>query len=103
MINIGRYKEISGDQYPSIMELISETEHPNKKDIVRYLKSGKITAISPEVAKDIITGENLHTEIFMQTDGIYRWRNTLAYYVEKYNFTLPHEFINHILAQISTN
>ena len=99
MVYIGEFKETSGDGYPSIAELISEMPHPEKQRIVNYLRSGRKIAAAAGSFKDALTGSVIPTEALVFTDGTYVWQSDLTYYVEKYNLTLPGQFVKHILEQ----
>lgn len=98
MHTIGKYKEIYNDNnLPSIYENISDTPIKHKKEILDYLKSGKITAVAPSCIKDIISGKAIKRELMMMNDGKYAWRSDLIYYFEKYNLKLPDKFVKEVL------
>lgn len=99
MKNIVEFKEVHGNNYPSIRSMISENEDENKNVIIAYLKNGKHTAESPSRLTDFITGKPLNMSLAMQSDGIYSWRSDFVYYYEKYNLKLNPDFIRHVLQQ----
>ena len=96
---IGAIREISGDKYPSIRSLMSDTPHPMKSKIIHYLSSAKVVAAAAGPMKDVLTGEYTGKELLVQSDGKYRWRSDTQYYVDKYNMRLPDDFIRHALDQ----
>lgn len=99
MKNIVEFKEVYGNDYPSIRSMISENKDKNKDIIIAYLKNGKRTAESPSRPIDLITGKSLNMSLAMQSDGMYTWRSDFVYYYEKYNLKLNPDFISHVLQQ----
>lgn len=95
--NIVEFKEVFGNQFPSMQSMISQNEDRNKALIVAYLKNGKRTAESPSRPIDFVTGKPLNMSLSMQSDGEYTWRSDFVYYYEKYNLKLNPDFISHVL------
>ena len=100
LIPVGLIKELewSGD-YPSIKTLIHKPMK-EKEAIVQYLKEGKNIGYAPAIVRDVLNPEIHLPYLAMMSDGKYKWRSDLIYYVEKYDMELPQEFIDHALAQI---
>jgi hypothetical protein len=99
MIVIGQTREVyNDDKYPSIEELIGNPISEKNKILV-YMKSCKISSVSPAIVTDVINPKNKINELYCMTDGIYGWRSDVIYYVEKYDMALPDEFVQHVLSQ----
>ena len=98
-IVIGMYKEIGGDGYPPIRELLSEAPIEGKVIVSRYLKEQPDVAASPGFMKDEITNERIPGTLLMYSDGVYAWRSEVVFYFDEYNLRLPEEFINHVFEQ----
>lgn len=95
---IGKYREIYNDHsLPSLKDNISENPTPDKDLILKYLKSGKIVAVSPSFITDVISGKKTKNQLMMMTDGVFEWRSDIVYYFDKYNLKLPDDFINTVL------
>lgn len=97
MKNVVEFKEINGDEYPSVCSLISTVEDTYKNEIVDYLRKGKHIAESPARLTDYITGQPIGIHLSMQSDGQYFWRSDIVYYYEKYNIKLNDDFVAHVL------
>ncbi len=97
MTIIGQIRELNGNGFPSLKDLIG-AENKEKQRIVSYLRNGKVISAAPGIMKDILTGERTGREMLVYSDGQYAWKSDLIYYVEKYDMRLPSEFIDHILA-----
>ena len=100
MIGLGKYKEIYKDNsLPSVLDNISEKEIPQKNVVLRYLKSHKPTAYSPQECFDVVSGEKINEPLSCMDDGVYYWRSDLIYYFEKYNLKLLDEFVDYVIAK----
>ena len=98
MIVIGKFRETHNkDEYPSILTAIHDEPPKDKAKILRYLKSGKVGAMSPGYLYDRVNSEIILRNPTCYNDGTYAWRSDLIYYYEKYNVDLPEDFINHVL------
>lgn len=51
---------------------------------------------------DFFTGEVVMFPDHGRSDGVYRWGESLAYYVDKYNLKLPDDFVSHVLSKSSS-
>ena len=69
-----------------------------KERIKKYLLGGEVTAIAPGFGEDI-NGNHISIRIEKHSDGVFEWRNDMAYYVEQYNMALPEEFLAKILKE----
>ena len=96
---IGEAKEFDGEGHPSIKELIHKPIK-EKDIIVAYMKDSPKLAYAPAIVRDVLNPEVHLPELALMSDGKYKWRSDLIYYVEKYDMELPQEFIDHALAQI---
>lgn len=98
MIVLGQYKEIyNNNNLPRIFDNISDVPIENKNMVLRYLKSHKPKAASPQIVYDVISGEVISEQLTCTDDGKYAWRSDVVYYFEKYNLLLPNDFIKHAL------
>lgn len=97
MKSIVKFRELNGNEYPSIQSMISSIKDAEKDIIVEYLKSGKHIAESPSRLTDLITGQPIGIPLSMQSDGQYSWRSDVVYYYEKYNIKLNDDFVAHVL------
>ena len=85
------------NQYPSIYDWMVKGEIPHKKEIIEYLRSGKVDMATTAPAKDVVTGELLPFRDCGFYDDEYSWGATLPYYIERYNVALPDDVTEHIL------
>ena len=100
MIVIGKSREIYNDQtLPSIKDNQRKLDSTTKEKIIGHLKTGKITASSPAILRDVFTEEPLGSPLYMQTDGKYAWRSDVLYYFEKYDLDLGEEFIKDVTSR----
>ena len=100
MINItiiGQFKEIDGEGFPSIHDLISEKPVNGKDTVLRHLENAPVIAAASGIMRDEISGELIPSQMLMHCDGDYRWRSDLIHYFKTYNFILPQDFIDHAL------
>jgi len=98
MIWIGQYRETHKDSsLPSIFRAVQNEPPADKSIILRYLKSGIVSAISPGHLTDVIKGDGtIISNITCLHDCEFAWRSDLIYYFENYNLLLPPDFIAHI-------
>ena len=96
-ICIGMYKEIGGDEYSPIGELLSDFPIPEKAEVLHYLKSAPVVAAAPGIMVDAFTGEHIPGGFLAYYDGVFTWRSDSIYHFEKYNLILPDEFVAHVL------
>lgn len=87
------------DEYSVICSDINEysdTPHPLKEKILKYLKSFKYSWVSSQRVID--KKENRPTDIayMFYNDGKFEWSSSEIYHFEKYNLILNSDFIDHI-------
>lgn len=76
----------------------------HKAEVVDYLRSGKLGAMCAGWMKDRFTGELVRgCYDHGRSDGSYKWGESLAYYLDKYNLELPADFLAHIYAKLEEN
>mgnify|MGYP001027774742 FL=1 len=98
MIMLGKYVEFNpGFNLPSIKTDFADSPYKGQKEIVEYLKKGKLVLVRCGRDEDVITHERLPGEAGLRTDGEYSWNANLYYYVEKYNLKLPEKFVDKVL------
>lgn len=96
MMYLTNYKEFGGDTNKSIIECFNDSKYESQEEVLNFMKnSGEKISCCGECT-DIITGENIGSRVTKKS-GDFVWSSDLAYYVEKYNYKPPQEFINHIL------
>lgn len=78
-------------------DLIGNTPNPNKEKILWYMKRAPVSWAAPGVLRDVMTGEYMHIPWHVHSDGEYAWCSSLWYYVEKYDYELPAEFVKKIV------
>ena len=75
-------------------------EIPHKAEVVIYLRSKAVAAVSYSYEIDGFTGERIPSyRRRLLYDDKYFWSSVLAYYVEKYNAALPPDFLAHIYSR----
>lgn len=92
------WKEFNPDADKSIKDDFMENPSPSCKKLITYLNNGEIKLAAPEREKDVISGDEIGKTHCILTDGEYSWSSSLAYYVEKYNLSLPKEFEEKIIS-----
>lgn len=78
-------------------DLTGNAPNPNKEKILWYMKRAPVRCVIAGIAKDVITGKSIPSEWKVHTDGEYAWHSYLWYYVEKYNYELPADFVEKIV------
>ena len=99
LIMIGLHRKRHGDDYPTLKEIIQNIQIKDKDAVLRYMKSAFVLAVAPGIMQDVLTGEKIPGEWLVYGDGIYSWESETIYYFDKYNMTLPDEFIEHVLKE----
>jgi len=92
------WKEFNQDAEKSMKDDFKAAPSPFYREIITYLKNGKVTLVAPSCAVDVISGERIDRTNCIMTDGEYTWSNMLIYYIQKYNLELPGEFVNKIMS-----
>lgn len=78
-------------------DLISNRPNAHKEKILWYMKNAPVSWAVGGIAKDIMTGKSIPYGWKVHSDGEYMWHSYLWYYVEKYNYELPPDFVEKIL------
>ena len=76
---------------------VQKKPNPHQSRILHYMKNSLVFAANAEYLHDAFTGESIDAENVLMTDGEYRWDSGLIYYIEKYNFKIPKEFIDRVM------
>ncbi|MDO4495522.1 MAG: hypothetical protein Q4B62_07015 [Clostridiaceae bacterium] len=74
----------------------SDNPHPQKDNILQYLKSFNYSWITSQCVTDRKDNQTVNTAEKLYNDGKFEWSESDIYHFEKYNLTLCEEFINHI-------
>jgi hypothetical protein len=75
--------------------LVSNTNLSNKAEILHYLSTGCQFANIWTIAVDLLQPDKPSIDApNLFSDGLWAWTGEIPYYVEKYNVTLPNEFID---------
>lgn len=90
--------EIAGT-LPRMKDNLSKDPIPHKEEIVNYLRAGTMNSATGAYITDFFTGELVLFPDHGRSDGVYRWGESLAYYVDRYNLKLPDAFVAHVLKQ----
>ncbi|MFP2907068.1 hypothetical protein ACLESD_18875 [Pyxidicoccus sp. 3LFB2] len=78
-----------------------EPRLPDESDIVRYLRTATVFAVTAGISRDLLAPERpIIDSLSHLTDGVWSWSNDLPYYVETYNAELPPAFIAHVRARL---
>lgn len=102
MISVGCFSEMNCfDDNGSIKDFLVSSVDYDKKVVIKYLSSNKKIASCPRQAIDCVTGEVIQQSFSVYEDGEYTWCDFLVYHVEKYNVSLPKEFIKKIYNSIN--
>lgn len=91
MIQIGRFREHYGKNDPPFRSTSSDI--PGKARVLHYLKGQEVIAAAPGIMRDAFTGERIHGEMLLYSDGEYYWGSETVFYFDKYNLQLPEEFV----------
>lgn len=66
-----------------------------KSKVLEHMKNGRPYCASARSVKDRMTGEYTGMEDNWKTDGVYCWSEETMYHFDKYNLSLPNEFVEH--------
>lgn len=73
----------------------------HRAEVVEYLRSGKLGVMCAGWMKDRFTGELVRSCYdHGRSDDSYKWGESLAYYLDKYNLELPADFLAHIYTEL---
>jgi hypothetical protein len=77
-----------------LSELICESEHEQKANILNYLRGGEPMIMIAGIARDPFDAKHpIIGSPHVLTDGTWAWSADVAYYVDKYNLQIPREFV----------
>ena len=102
LLKAGFIREFGYDdaEAPSLKDGVGKLTSGDIPKIVIYLKSGVPLIVTPGSANDVLSEDIISVgPPHIMTDGVWMWRNDLAYYVEKYRIELPEAFIAHMKQQ----
>lgn len=84
------------EQTDSLRKLAKAFPDKDEDKIISYLDNGIMLFLTPFAVRDWLSSEeNFISGASIKTDGIWFWRDYLAYFVKTYHFDLPTEFIEH--------
>lgn len=78
-------------------DLIGNTPNAHKEKILWYMKNAPVSWAVGGIVKDIMTGKSIPYGWKVHADGEYMWHSYLWYYVEKYDYELPADFVDKIV------
>jgi len=96
---VGFFKELpyGEETAESVHAAVGRLSQGDVENVVRYLKSGVLMIGSPGISTDVVSSSGSKIgPIGVLTDGAWAWPMELAYYVEKYRVSVPHEFLDHM-------
>jgi hypothetical protein len=96
---VGNFVELGYEHHadaPRILEYRDMMNRDYKKNILNYLRSGKMLIVSPGIEWDVLDSSKRADTTSILTDGTYAWEQQLAYYVEEYDVDLPSDFKAHM-------
>lgn len=96
MMFLANYKEFGGNANDSIISHFCSEKYENQNTIYDFMLNNGLEIGTNGSVNDVITQKPIGTRITKKS-GDYVWSTDLAYYVKKYNYRPPDEFINYIL------
>ena len=91
------------DPGTGVLRVDGSRPHLSEQDraaAVAYLRAGHVTLHTTTLIEDPLeTDGRLRVPINQRTDGEWIWDDTLLYFVEKYSFTPPDEFMAYLRAR----
>lgn len=75
----------------------SDTPHPLKEIVLKYLKSFKYSWVSSQCIIDKKENKLINIAYMLYNDGKYEWSSSEIYHYEKYDLILNSDFIDHIV------
>lgn len=95
---VGFFRELPhGDsEGESLLGYVSKGDSREQAALADYLANGATLAVAPQRVRDVLDeAEDDIGSLAIMTDGTWIWPADLAYYVQKYNVSLPVEFVEH--------
>lgn len=100
---VGIFRELGVDlpaTVPSIFPSAGALDRATATDLAAYLDAGVPVFDVMEVTFDPFDHANtIAGGSSLVSDGIWVWRNDLAFLVGRYRIALPHEFVEHALSR----
>jgi hypothetical protein len=96
---LGFFRELvhGDDDGPSLMEARRSTPARDQEQVARYLESGNTVAATGVLVDDVLDPDRTDiAPLELVTDGVWVWPRDLAYYVRRYNVSLPDDFLTDI-------
>jgi hypothetical protein len=79
---------------PSLVESSRREPPADKESVVRYLEGGHTVAATGVLVDDALdSSRTAVAPLELVTDGAWIWPRDLAYYVRRYNVSLPDDFV----------
>ncbi|MFD8072677.1 hypothetical protein ACFV3E_08470 [Streptomyces sp. NPDC059718] len=80
----------------SLHDAVRERGEEYEDDLVRYLRSGAVLAVTTSAVYDVLSPDRAFIDgLSLLTDGQRFWHTDLAHYVERYHVALSDEFVRH--------
>ncbi|MEU5693283.1 hypothetical protein [Actinosynnema sp. NPDC020468] len=99
----GHYAELwpaaAGRPSGSIRDFTGDEREPDADRITHYLSNGSVIYEIMGVRPDLFEPTKTIIGSSVTTDGVWVWRDGLAYYFRKYHVRLEPEFLAHIRSQ----
>lgn len=90
----GFFDSVSLDQREIQLKQLIGNPVPEKAKILAYLQSGEQLMLVAGIARDPINPNHpIIGSPHVLTDGAWAWSADVSYYVEKYDLSLPNEFL----------
>ena len=96
---IGFFRETAykNERDDSLFDSVGKLGLEDRVKIVEYLSNGKPLVFSVHHVYDVISKDRrVIGTLGIFTDGTWAWPTDLSYYVDKYNVSLPNEFVSHM-------
>lgn len=96
LLDLGCFRELGYESGASLAASRRPEPWPEQAKVVAYLRAGEMTTFCPGFEDDVFEQGTESGNSGMRSDGVYRWPDVLAYYVERYNVRLPDAAIAHM-------
>lgn len=96
---LGFFRELGhGDEDgPSLVEARRTVPAPHQDEVAQYLDAGCTVATTGVLLDDVLDpGRTAVAALELVTDGAWVWPRDLAYYVRRYNISLPEDFVGDV-------
>ncbi|MEU1619104.1 hypothetical protein ABZ479_17635 [Streptomyces sp. NPDC005722] len=95
---LGAFRELQhgAADGPSLPAAVRERGEEYEDDLVRYLRSGAVLAVTTSAVYDVLSPDRAFIDgLSLLTDGQWFWHTDLAHYVERYHVAVSDEFVQH--------